>query len=93
MKTAVAVDLGDNNSPKDVTEVNIDEEELEKYKAEDTLAKTGEKREELLNLLKDKLKRDQKNIHLLWRAARAAYNLSKVPNITKKTERMDLHCI
>ena len=43
VKTA-AVDLGDNNPPKDVTEVNIDEEELEKYKAEDTLAKTGEKR-------------------------------------------------
>ena len=87
VKTAVAVDLGDNNSPKDVTEVNIDEEELEKYKAEDTLAKTGEKREELLNLLKDKLKRDQKNIQLLWRAARAAYNLSKVPNITKKKQK------
>ena len=38
-------------------------------------------------MLKDKLKRDQKNIQLLWRAARAAYNLSKLPNITKNKQK------
>ena len=87
VKTAVAVDLGDDNATKDVTQVNTDEEELEKYEAEDTLAKTGERREELLNLLKDRLQKEPKNVQLLWRAARAAYNLSKLPDITSQKQK------
>ena len=85
----VAVDLGGSNNVGTIENINnADDKELKNYELEDEMAKSGTRWSELLQILEKRLKNNESNqCQTLWRAARAAYNISEQPNISKEKKK------
>ena len=80
----IGIDLGSTNIENCEESVsNIDDLESKKHEAVDNLAKLGTCWPEILQTLEKQLEQEPNNCQILWRAARALYNIAQQTNINK----------
>ncbi len=87
-RNVIGIDLGSTDIESWEEKVsNIDDLELKKYEAEDKLAKLGTCWSEILQTLEKQLEQEPNNCQILWRAARALYNMAQQQNLSKEQKK------